>query len=114
MISSYVGENPEFARQYLAGELELEFTPQVYILNFSLITKENLLVNIVIVDLFAFWTIILFSKGKHRMGEGFAANLFLARLISVFLMNLVKYLSGHIMQIFIFYSVAKFSAGYTR
>lgn len=28
MISSYVGENSEFARQYLAGELELEFTPQ--------------------------------------------------------------------------------------
>ncbi len=28
MISSYVGENKEFARQYLAGELELEFTPQ--------------------------------------------------------------------------------------
>jgi 3-oxoacid CoA-transferase subunit A len=28
MISSYVGENKEFARQYLAGELELEFVPQ--------------------------------------------------------------------------------------
>lgn len=28
MYSSYVGENKEFARQYLAGELELEFTPQ--------------------------------------------------------------------------------------
>jgi 3-oxoacid CoA-transferase subunit A len=28
MVSSYVGENEEFARQYLAGELELEFTPQ--------------------------------------------------------------------------------------
>src|ERR1700754_2856502 len=28
MISSYVGENREFERQYLAGELELEFTPQ--------------------------------------------------------------------------------------
>jgi len=28
MISSYVGENGEFMRQYLAGELELEFTPQ--------------------------------------------------------------------------------------
>lgn len=28
MISSYVGENAEFARQYLSGELELEFTPQ--------------------------------------------------------------------------------------
>lgn len=28
MISSYVGENKEFARQYLAGELEIEFTPQ--------------------------------------------------------------------------------------
>lgn len=28
MISSYVGENKEFARQYLAGEIELEFAPQ--------------------------------------------------------------------------------------
>ena len=28
MYSSYVGENKEFERQYLAGELELEFTPQ--------------------------------------------------------------------------------------
>jgi 3-oxoacid CoA-transferase subunit A len=28
MVSSYVGENKEFARQYLAGELELEFNPQ--------------------------------------------------------------------------------------
>jgi len=28
MISSYVGENKEFQRQYLAGELEIEFTPQ--------------------------------------------------------------------------------------
>ncbi|WP_062362739.1 CoA transferase subunit A [Vreelandella aquamarina] len=28
MISSYVGENKEFARQYLNGELELEFNPQ--------------------------------------------------------------------------------------
>jgi 3-oxoacid CoA-transferase subunit A len=28
MIASYVGENKEFARQYLAGELQLEFTPQ--------------------------------------------------------------------------------------
>src|SRR6478752_7172161 len=28
MISSYVGENAEFERQYLAGELEVEFVPQ--------------------------------------------------------------------------------------
>lgn len=28
MISSYVGENAEFERQYLSGELELEFNPQ--------------------------------------------------------------------------------------
>lgn len=28
MIASYVGENKEFERQYLAGELSLEFTPQ--------------------------------------------------------------------------------------
>jgi 3-oxoacid CoA-transferase subunit A len=29
MISSYVGENKEFERQYLSGELEVELTPQV-------------------------------------------------------------------------------------
>ena len=28
MLSSYVGENAEFERQYLSGELELEFSPQ--------------------------------------------------------------------------------------
>ena len=28
MVSSYVGENKEFERQYLAGELEVDFTPQ--------------------------------------------------------------------------------------
>ncbi len=28
MIASYVGENQEFARQYLSGEVELEFSPQ--------------------------------------------------------------------------------------
>ena len=28
MIASYVGENKEFARQYLSGELALEFNPQ--------------------------------------------------------------------------------------
>ena len=28
MISSYVGENAEFARQYLEGELEVELVPQ--------------------------------------------------------------------------------------
>ena len=31
MISSYVGENAEFERQYLQGELEVELTPQVSI-----------------------------------------------------------------------------------
>ena len=29
MIASYVGENQEFERQYLTGELEVELTPQV-------------------------------------------------------------------------------------
>src|SRR5690625_5998335 len=28
MISSYVGENKEFERQYLAGDIEIEFAPQ--------------------------------------------------------------------------------------
>lgn len=32
MVSSYVGENAEFERQYLSGELEVELTPQVRIL----------------------------------------------------------------------------------
>ena len=31
MVSSYVGENAEFERQYLSGELEVELTPQVKI-----------------------------------------------------------------------------------
>jgi hypothetical protein len=29
MVSSYVGENAEFERQFLSGELEVELTPQV-------------------------------------------------------------------------------------
>lgn len=29
MISSYVGENKEFERQYLSGELEVQLIPQV-------------------------------------------------------------------------------------
>ena len=35
MISSYVGENKEFEKQYLSGQLEVELTPQVrFIFNF--------------------------------------------------------------------------------
>lgn len=33
MIASYVGENPEFEKQYLSGKLEVELTPQVNISN---------------------------------------------------------------------------------
>ena len=32
MVSSYVGENAEFERQFLSGELEVELTPQVILL----------------------------------------------------------------------------------
>ena len=35
MVSSYVGENKEFARQYLNGELEVELTPQVLLTQVS-------------------------------------------------------------------------------
>ena len=35
MISSYVGENAEFERQYLSGELEVELTPQVMVYVFA-------------------------------------------------------------------------------
>jgi acyl CoA:acetate/3-ketoacid CoA transferase alpha subunit len=34
MVSSYVGENKEFERQYLSGELEVELVPQVTYINF--------------------------------------------------------------------------------
>lgn len=34
MISSYVGENKEFERQYLSGELEVQLVPQVNIQNY--------------------------------------------------------------------------------
>ncbi|WP_307988083.1 CoA transferase subunit A [uncultured Pseudomonas sp.] len=41
MISSYVGENKEFERQYLAGELELEFTPQGTLAEKAFFTKTG-------------------------------------------------------------------------
>ena len=44
MISSYVGENAEFERQYLSGELEVELTPQViviFLLLKDIITKAR-------------------------------------------------------------------------
>ena len=44
MISSYVGENAEFERQYLSGELEVELTPQGTLgmgTNFTIIGKES-------------------------------------------------------------------------
>ena len=34
MISSYVGENKEFEKQYLSGQLEVELTPQVRFFQF--------------------------------------------------------------------------------
>ena len=41
MISSYVGENAEFERQYLSGELELELTPQVISLILIIFTPPH-------------------------------------------------------------------------
>ncbi len=35
MVSSYVGENKEFERQYLSGELEVELVPQVIYINYN-------------------------------------------------------------------------------
>ena len=40
MISSYVGENAEFERQYLSGELEVELTPQVITDKWSKIDED--------------------------------------------------------------------------
>ena len=43
MISSYVGENQEFERQYLSGELEVELTPQVPDNNYKyVVTTSNI------------------------------------------------------------------------
>jgi len=42
MICSYCGENKELERQYLSGELEIEFVPQVMKMNhYILIEKGN-------------------------------------------------------------------------
>ena len=40
MISSYVGENAEFERQYLSGELEVELTPQVTSLHCAMFYRK--------------------------------------------------------------------------
>lgn len=40
MIASYVGENQEFERQYLSGELELELTPQGKLRCFSKLKQD--------------------------------------------------------------------------
>ena len=48
MISSYVGENAEFERQFLAGELEVELTPQVCVYNFSGTVSVCMCLNIII------------------------------------------------------------------
>ena len=42
MISSYVGENAEFERQYLSGELELELTPQVIPMNLGPVKHQQI------------------------------------------------------------------------
>jgi len=43
MISSYVGENEEFERQYLHGELEVELTPQVSTFFFIYVDNSNVI-----------------------------------------------------------------------
>ena len=45
MISSYVGENKEFERQYLTGELEVELTPQGMYIHTSLLFKLLLIIT---------------------------------------------------------------------
>ena len=51
MVSSYVGENAEFERQYLSGELEVELTPQVLEI-FNGVYKYNFKNNIFTVFVF--------------------------------------------------------------
>ena len=45
MISSYVGENAEFERQFLSGELEVELTPQVGIIGTSFLHNNYHIVS---------------------------------------------------------------------
>ena len=45
MISSYVGENAEFERQYLSGELEVELTPQVTTLQWLTLWNTHIYLN---------------------------------------------------------------------
>ena len=47
MISSYVGENKEFEKQYLSGQLEVELTPQVRLFS----TIDQLAMNLIFMSL---------------------------------------------------------------
>ena len=46
MVSSYVGENKEFERQYLSGELEVELVPQVINTDSIRISINKVILNI--------------------------------------------------------------------
>lgn len=70
MISSYVGENAEFERQYLSGELEVELTPQGTLaerVNSIFYTYTFLLLHCNVFVVAMFNTFSLFSKS--RLGQ---------------------------------------------
>ena len=66
MISSYVGENAEFERQFLSGELEVELTPQVKIFMFpSLPRLKSFVEKLLFLYKSKFFLSIYFWKGNN-------------------------------------------------
>ena len=68
MISSYVGENKEFERQYLSGQLEVELTPQVDLALINISVKFFLFIILLLKKTHDFLSIIgNFSFREHLL-----------------------------------------------
>ena len=68
MISSYVGENKEFERQYLSGQLEVELTPQVDLALIDIFGKRYLFIILLLKKTHDFSSIIgNFSFREHLL-----------------------------------------------
>ena len=80
MISSYVGENAEFAHQFLSGELEVELTPQVS--GCMVITESSLTEKSMHIQMTALSIVVI-----HWALHFFADSLYFIILILFFISN---------------------------
>ena len=72
MISSYVGENKEFEKQYLSGQLEVELTPQVKFFSIPLQNQNHVPAKCLLqnVEIYLFQFIILQGTLAERIRAG--------------------------------------------